>query len=75
MVEIEISAGWLRDLFSNAHTGGEWLEMFRKLPVAEQRKFQARLKETGFTRNSASPTGPLLREDVPAPIRVNKDKR
>jgi len=73
MVVKEISAGWLGDLFSNAHTGGEWLEMFRNLPAAEQRKVQARLKETGFTRNSASPTGPLLREDVPAPISTNKN--
>lgn len=75
MVEKQISAGWLEHLFSNAHTGEEWLAMFRGLPVGEQRKFQARLKETGFTRSSASPTGALLREDVPAPIRVNKDKR
>lgn len=75
MVEKGISAGWMGNLFSNAQTGGEWLEMFRKLPVAEQRKFQARLKEAGFTTNSASPTGALLREDVPAPIRGNRVKR
>jgi hypothetical protein len=75
MVEKEISASWLGDLFSNAHTGEEWLAMFRELPVAEQRKFQARLTETGFTRHSASPTGPLLREDVPALIRARKGKR
>ncbi len=67
MVGNEASAGWLRDLFSNAHTEWEWLEMFRKLPVAEQRKFQARLKQTGFTNYSASPLGPLLREDILAP--------
>jgi hypothetical protein len=77
MVQSEISAGWLRDLFSSTHTEEEWLGMFRKLPVAEQRKFQARLKETGFTRYSASPSGPLLREDVPAPTgkgRANTEK-